>query len=130
MTMRHIRLAGAILAGMAGAAYAQDGGGMPMMHDMDGMMMMMAPEGASPATQGYVDAMNRMSMGMMVPFTGNADVDFITGMIAHHQGAVDAAKVVLANGSDPEVKAFAERIIAAQESEIAWMKGWLEAQGQ
>ncbi len=51
-------------------------------------------------------------------------------MIAHHQGAVDSAKVVLEHGSDPEVKAFAEQIIAAQEAEIAWMKGWLAAQGQ
>ncbi len=128
--MRQFGFAAVVLAGLTGAALAQEGGGMPMMHEMDGVMMMMAPDGASPATQGYVDAMNRMSMGMMVPFTGNPDVDFITGMIAHHQGAVDAAKVVLANGSDPEVKAFAERIIAAQESEIAWMKGWLTAQGQ
>lgn len=128
--MRQFGFAAVVLAGLTGVALAQEGGGMPMMHEMDGVMMMMAPDGASPATQGYVDAMNRMSMGMMVPFTGNPDVDFITGMIAHHQGAVDAAKVVLANGSDPEVKAFAERIIAAQESEIAWMKGWLTAQGQ
>lgn len=128
--MQNFACAGVILLAVTGAAVAQEGGGMPMMHEMDGMMMMMAPEGASPATQGYIDAMNAMSMGMMVPFTGNPDVDFITGMIAHHQGAVDSAKVVLEHGSDPEVKAFAEQIIAAQEAEIAWMKGWLAAQGQ
>jgi uncharacterized protein (DUF305 family) len=98
--------------------------------EMDGMMMMTAPEGASDATIGYVAAMNAMSMGMAVPFTGNADVDFIKGMIPHHQGAVDAAKIVLEYGEDPEVRAFATEIIAAQEKEIAWMKEWLAANGQ
>ena len=111
-------------------ALAQDGGGMAMMHEMEGMMMMMAPEGASAATQGYVDAMNSMSAGMMMDFTGDADVDFIRGMIPHHQGAIDAAKVELQYGTDPEARAFAEKVIAAQEAEIAWMKEWLAARGQ
>ncbi len=64
--MQNFACAGVILLAVTGAAVAQEGGGMPMMHEMDGMMMMMAPEGASPATQGYIDAMNAMSMGMMV----------------------------------------------------------------
>ena len=111
-------------------ALAQDGGGMAMMHEMDGMMMMMAPEGASAATQGSIDAMNGMSAGMMMGFTGDADVDFIKGMIPHHQGAVDAAKVELQYGTDPEARAFAEKVIAAQEAEIKWMTEWLAARGQ
>lgn len=114
---------------MAGQALA-DGGGKAMMHEMNGMMMMMPPAGASDATKGYVDAMNAMSMGMTSDYTGDADVDFIKGMIPHHQGAVDAARVALKYGTDPEVKAFAEKVIAAQEEEIVWMTGWLKAHGQ
>lgn len=96
----------------------------------DGMMMMVAPEGASDATKAYVEAMNAMTMGMGMEFTGDPDVDFIAGMIPHHQGAVDAARVVLQYGTDPEVKAFAQSVIAAQEAEIAWMKDWLAAHSE
>ena len=90
-----------------------------------GMMMMEAPAGASEATKGYVDAMNAMSMGMMQEFTGDADRDFLLGMIPHHQGAIDAARVVLAHGTDPDVRKFAQSIIDAQEAEIAFMRDWL-----
>ena len=89
------------------------------------MMMMTVPDGASEATRGFIEAMNKMSMSMGTEFTGDADRDFLTGMIGHHQGAVDAAKVVLAHGTDPEVKAFAAQVIAAQEPEIKWMQDWL-----
>lgn len=78
-------------------------------------MMMAVPEGASEATRGYVEAMNRMAMVMAVKFTGDADRDFIIGMIPHHQGALDAASLVSALGSYFEVRSFAQAVIAAQE---------------
>jgi uncharacterized protein (DUF305 family) len=39
------------------------------------------------------------------------------------------ARVVLEHGEDPEIRALAEGIIAAQESEIAVLREWLEARG-
>jgi uncharacterized protein (DUF305 family) len=66
---------------------------------------------------------------MAIEFTGNADVDFIRGMIPHHQGAVEMARIVLEHGSDPEVKKLAEAVIAAQEAEIKWMQEWLAQNG-
>lgn len=91
--------------------------------DHSGHAMPMA--GAGPATEAYAAANAKMHEDMDIEFTGNADADFIRAMIPHHRGAVDMARIVLEHGSDPEVKALAEAVIAAQEAEIAWMEEWL-----
>ena len=76
----------------------------------------------------YADAMKKMHEEMMaVKPTGDADVDFVKGMIPHHQGAIDMAKVVLEKGKDPEIRKLAEEVIKAQESEIKMMNDWLKA---
>ena len=51
-------------------------------------------------------------------FTSDADKDFIAGMLPHHQGAMDMAKIVLQYGIGSEVKELAEGIIKAQTEEI------------
>lgn len=63
-----------------------------------------------------------MDIGMMAE---DIDVAFICGMIPHHQGAIDMAKAELEHGDDPWARELAQKIIDAQEAEIAQMKDWL-----
>lgn len=90
-------------------------------HAMSGM--------ESASTLAFMEANMKMHADMAIEFTGDADADFIRGMIPHHQGAVEMARIVLEHGKDPEVRKLAEGIIAAQESEIAWMQEWLQRNG-
>ena len=74
--------------------------------------------------------MDDMPMGGMMGMDHSAmmvssEREFLTGMIPHHQEAVDTAtEVVERGGSTPEIKTLAENIIIAQELEIAEMKQW------
>ena len=85
---------------------------------------------ASAATVAFREANARMHSSMDIDYSGDADVDFIRGMIPHHQGAVEMAGILLEYGTDPDVRKLAEGVIAAQQSEIAWMEAWLKAKGQ
>ena len=78
----------------------------------------------------YGEAMKAMHHAMMIKYSGDADVDYVRGMIAHHQGAVDMAAIWLRAGSDPELRPLVHDIYTAQTAEIAWMKRWLEARGR
>jgi uncharacterized protein (DUF305 family) len=115
-TMRIPLLAAAILLAVSLPAAAQ--------HDHSG-------HGAgSGAAADYAEANTRMHEAMAIAFSGDVDVDFLRSMIPHHQGAIDMARVVLEHGTDPEVRAMAEAIIAAQEAEIAEMQAMLRRLGQ
>lgn len=77
-------------------------------HEMDGMMtpeQMTALEGLSGA---------------------EFDREWITMMIAHHEGAVTMAKTELAQGENPEMRDLAQQIIDAQEAEIAELREHLD----
>jgi hypothetical protein len=132
---------------MGGRSQGMMGGGMPMMGGqsrggMQGGMPMMdfqghggmpmgAPPSAmssvsdSPSTRAYRVANARMHAGMEIDYSGDADADFVRGMIAHHRGAIEMAETVLEYGKDPEIRKLAEGVIAAQEAEVATLRTWL-----
>jgi Domain of unknown function (DUF305) len=78
------------------------------------------------AADPFAEVNAKMHKEMMVTPTGNIDVDFVRGMIPHHQGAVEMAKIQMQQGSDPAIKQLAAEIIKSQEKEIQFMKNWLK----
>lgn len=121
-----------VLSAMPLASHAGEMNNMQNMHDMDNMKGMHDMMGGSQteSSKAFSDAMTKMHEKMSMQMTGDADVDFVKGMIPHHEGAVDMAKIELQYGKDPELRKLAEGIVKAQESEIAFMKSWLEKHGK
>lgn len=83
----------------------------------------------SRATRAYREASDRMHQGMNIDYTGDADVDFLRGMIAQREGAVAMARVAVEHGEASDVRGLAQEIIAAQEAEITRMRIMLARHG-
>jgi uncharacterized protein (DUF305 family) len=62
------------------------------------------------------------------PYTA-ADVEFMTGMIAHHAQAIVMANMAPARGASPEILRLAARIGVGQVDEIVIMQRWLADRG-
>ncbi len=54
---------------------------------------------------------------------------FLSAMIAHHEGALEMARLALERAKDRQVRAWAEAILKVQEREIALMRSWLSGLG-
>lgn len=93
---------------------------------MNHSAMAMDTQNAPPHTQAYLAMMNKM--GDEMSKAGNladADTAFAKGMIPHHIGAVEMAKVQLEFGKDETMRKLAQAIIDGQQAEIDLMNGWL-----
>jgi uncharacterized protein (DUF305 family) len=85
----------------------------------------MAPN-AHEFMQAMDDSMKTMDRDMAAaPMNGDADHDFVSMMLPHHQGAIDMAKAELSFGKDPVMRRLAQGILVEQQSEIDAMKLWL-----
>ncbi|MXQ14171.1 CopM family metallochaperone [Microvirga makkahensis] len=110
----------AALPGLAAAQGTHSGHSMPMQTQQTA---------GSPATKAYRDANAKMHRDMDIAYTGDSDIDFVRGMIPHHQGAIDMAKVALRHAKDEQIRKWATDVIREQEREIAEMQAWLKKKG-
>ncbi|ODT15380.1 MAG: hypothetical protein ABS35_31610 [Kaistia sp. SCN 65-12] len=101
----------------AGKMAADSMPAMPMAHEMD--------EAHTALMMGMEQTNKDMMMGQMA---ADIDVAFACSMIPHHQAAINMAKAELQYGDDDWAKQAAQKIIDAQEKEIAEFKAWLEKQ--
>ncbi len=63
------------------------------------------------------------------PYTP-ADVEFLAGMIGHHAQAIQMASWAPTHGASASIRALSERIVVAQQDEIAFAQRWLSEHGQ
>jgi uncharacterized protein (DUF305 family) len=73
--------------------------------------------------------MDKSEMGMDMDPAELADADnfdlaFVNMMIPHHEGAIEMAQDLLAEGENAELQAMAYSIIDSQSAEIKQMKAW------
>jgi uncharacterized protein (DUF305 family) len=92
-------------------------------------MKSMAAHSMSEAHTALMAGMDRMNSDMMTGgMAQDIDVAFVCSMIPHHRGAIDMAKAELQYGDDAWAKEMAQKVIDAQEQEIADMLAWLDQQ--
>ena len=93
-----------------------------------GMMNMMGMHTNPSNSKGMMDnddmSMAQMMDGLKGKTGDDFDKNFITEMIAHHQGAIDMANLAKTNAKHDEIKKMADDIVTAQTQEINEMKSW------
>ena len=104
------------------AAMGQSDGMGEEMMGADSVDLSTFPDHVQENMRKMMITMPAMEQGMM---NEDPDVAFACSMIAHHQGAIDMAQVLLEYGDDPEMIKLAEEIVQAQVGEIELMTNWL-----
>lgn len=81
-----------------------------------------------PATAALIESMQAADRSIAtLPLDGRPDHDFARMMIAHHNAALDMARVELLHGTDPALRRLAQAILVEQSSEIEAMSLRLDA---
>jgi uncharacterized protein (DUF305 family) len=130
MKSRNVLLACAVIASMpVTAVLAQKAPDPAHQHHGAASPVQGVPKAGAPTTdasKAYEAAAQKMHKGMSSDYTNDVDVDFVRGMIPHHQGAIDQAEILLKHSTNPRLRRLAGGIIASQRREIRFMEKWLK----
>ena len=83
-----------------------------------------APDASAPQPRAAASHARALADSVRRSYTV-ADVEFMTHMIGHHAQAIEMARWAPTHEANPSVRRLAERIINAQQDEIATMQQWL-----
>lgn len=81
------------------------------------------------ADNAFMPSMQKMRHEMMAATGSTIDASFARKMIAHHQGAIDMAKVELDRGADAQAKQIAQKTIDENTRGIQDLRDWLKQHG-
>ncbi len=115
-------LVGVVLMG-ATAAVAVNNDNQGMMK-MIGMRMESSSSNAEQSTGHAGMSMNDMTGALKDKRGDDFDKEFISTMIAHHEGAVEMADLAKQHAKHDEIKKLADDITSAQTKEISQMQAW------
>jgi len=65
-----------------------------------------------------------------LPPRSQADVEFMQGMIMHHEQAVEMTALISSHTANKDLRSLGARINSSQSSEINFMRRWLAARGE
>ncbi|WP_351118876.1 DUF305 domain-containing protein [Psychrobacter sp. SMN/5/1215-MNA-CIBAN-0208] len=95
-------------------------------HDMSNVDMSADDIQMSDMLKDYTKSMTRMHDEMMIGMNYNdPDTAFAKGMLGHHRGAVEMARIELKYGTNQAMRKLAQEIIDSQQTEIDIMNKWL-----
>lgn len=92
-------------------------------HSMNNMPCHQMPDGSWMGN--CPDSVMDGSHDMHAMHTVHSEEEFVREMIPHHQEAVDTSMIIVQSTTNDDLRDLAQRIIVAQEEEIAMMESWI-----
>ena len=87
-------------------------------------------EPAPPAsTLAFGELVGRVPLYMSIVYTHQPDRDFASLLAGHRRSLLELAKIELKFGTDPEMRAIAQRLVDASAAEDAALQAWRKRKG-
>lgn len=98
-------------------------------HDHGSAVMESCGDVSAPSSAALIQVNNQMHSGMAIDVSCEHSIDFVRGMIPHHEAAVGMCDVLLHSSTDPYLTDLCHNITYTQYAEITWMHKWLDQRG-